>query len=143
MQHSLVPRQRQQLRRLLLPALWNDFDDEWSELLNEQQTGLTVWEDKSHYNIEASLPGLTANDIEVTLDKGILHIKGERKEEEEDKDRRYFRRASSTFSYRLALPGLIDEKTDPKTSFTNGVLNVSFAKAPQSQTKKIPVKASK
>ncbi len=43
---------------------------------------LSLWQDEDHLYVEADLPGLTDQDVEVTVHKGILYIRGERKAEE-------------------------------------------------------------
>lgn len=123
----------------LFPMFWDDMLSELSDLGNEQ-TGLTLSEDKKNVYVEAALPGLQLKDIDVTLEKGILWIKGEKKEEEEDKEKKFYRKATSSFSYRLALPNQIDESKEPKANYQDGVLKMTFAKALQSQARKITVK---
>lgn len=105
-----------------------------------EQTGLTVSEDKKNVYVEASLPGLDAKDIDLTLDQGILWIKGDRQEEEGDEEKKYYYRASNSFSYRVALPSQVDSSKEPKTTYKDGVLKITFTKSPQSQAKKISVK---
>lgn len=105
-----------------------------------QNTGLSVYEDKTHFFIEAALPGLSPKDIEITFEKGILHIKGEKKEEEHDKDRKYYRKSSSSFAYRVEVPGPTDEKIEPIATYKEGIMKVTFNKAPSGKAKKIEVK---
>ena len=124
------------------PSLWENIENELSDWTQQGQEGLTIYEDKKNVNVEAFLPGLTAKDIEITLDKGILWIKGEKREEEEDKEKKYYRRASNSFSYRVTLPANVDEKSEPKATFKDGILKLIFQKAPQSQAKKITIKGS-
>lgn len=123
-----------------LPYLWDDFLSELDDLGPDQGKGLTISEDKNHVFVEAAMPGLELNDIDVTFEKGILWIKGDKKEEEEDKEKKFYRKASSSFSYRLALPGQIDETKEPQATYKDGIMKVSFSKAHQSQIKKINVK---
>ncbi len=106
-----------------------------------QNSGLSVYEDKTHVFVEAALPGLSAKDIEVTFEKGVLSISGEKKEEEKDKDKKYYRKSSSSFSYRVEVPGAIDEKVEPQASYKEGIMKVSFAKALASTAKKIEIKS--
>lgn len=121
------------------PALWEDFFGEPKDL-GLEQSGLSVSEDKKNIYVEAALPGLKNEDVEVTLEKGVLWIKGEKKEEEQDKDKKIYRKATSSFSYRLALPSQIDESKEPKANLDKGVMTITFTKASQSQAKKITVK---
>lgn len=105
-----------------------------------QKTGLTVSEDNDHVYVDADLPGLRSDDIELHFEHGVLWIKGERKEEEKDKKKKYYRRASSSFSYRVNVPGPIDEKKEPDATYKDGVLRVTFDKARKAPAKKIKVK---
>lgn len=115
-------------------------DDLWSSE-GTHLSGLTISEDKGHVFVEAHLPGLKPEHIEVTFEKGILWIRGEKKEEEEDKHKKYYKKASSAFSYRLQVPGMIDEKKEPEATYKDGVMKVSFPKTQESQSKKIKIKS--
>jgi HSP20 family protein len=115
-------------------------DEDFWGLDFSSQSGLSVSEDKNHVFVEAHLPGLQTDDIELSFERGMLWIKGEKKEEEEDKKKKYYRKASSSFSYRVQVPGQIDEKKVPEATYKDGVLKITFSKAPQSQAKKITIK---
>ena len=103
---------------------------------------LSVSEDDKNVFVEANMPGLDSDDIEVTYHKGQLWLRGSKKEEEKDKKRKYYRYASSSFSYRLAVPGNIDEKSEPDAEYKNGVMKVTFKKMAEEQPKKITIKKS-
>ncbi len=103
-------------------------------------SGLSVSEDEKHVYIEAALPGIKPEDVEVTFDKGILWIKAERKEEIEDKNKKFYRKATSSFSYHVAVPGNVDENQQPEASVKNGMMKVTFAKAQKPPLRKIPIK---
>jgi HSP20 family protein len=122
-----------------LPAIWEDEED--TSLVQSSPSGLSVSEDDKHVYIEASVPGVDPKDIEVSFHKGVLWVKGETKIEE--KEKKYYRRATSSFSYRIAVPGEIDINKEPDASCKNGVMTVKFYKSPTSQPKKITVKNSK
>ena len=127
----------------LFPAFFENMMGEMADFSAEQpQTGLTVSEDKKNIYVEAALPGMKPSQIEVTLEKGILWIRGEKDEKQEDKDKRYYRRASSSFSYKIALPSHVDEKQEPKAVYKDGIMKITFNKSQQSQGKKIVVKGS-
>lgn len=87
-------------------------EERWLEQFSEPSglsAGLSVFEDEKHVTIKADLPGLKAEEIEMSFERGILWIKGEKKEEEEEKSKKYYRKALSSFSYRISVPGNIDE----------------------------------
>ncbi len=123
-----------------IPARTWDDDEDWS-LTNVTPGNISISEDASSVYVEASLPGVDPKDVEVTFDKGVVWIKGETKTEE--KGKKFYRKASSQFSYRVAVPGEIDANKDPEATSKNGVMTVTFAKSPASQPKKIAVKESK
>lgn len=116
-------------------------DEDWSGL-SANPGGLSVSEDEKHVFVEAAVPGVDPKAIEITFDKGMLWIKGEGRQEDEDKKKKYYRRASSSFSYRLAVPGELDQNNEPEADIKHGIVKVTFAKAPQAQPKKIQVKAA-
>lgn len=123
---------------LRFPSMWDDDDD---TMTVSSPSGLSVSEDEKNVYVEASMPGLDAKDIEVTFDKGVVWVKGEAKEEE--KNKKYYRRASRSFSYRVAVPGEVNPDAEPEATYKNGVMTVTFAKSPKKQPKKIAVKATK
>lgn len=103
--------------------------------------GARVYEEGNHLHVEVPIPGLSLDDIEVSLNKGTLRIRGESKKEEEDKKRKFYRSSERNYSYSLTLPAQIDEKQEPQAIYENGVLNVSLQLAKEGETKKIPVKS--
>jgi HSP20 family protein len=75
--------------------------------------------------VEAHLGEFEEKDISVDLDKGVLVIQAERREREEDKNKKYVVRESSTSFYRrVALPEQADEAAI-EARFLNGILNVT------------------
>ena len=126
-----------------LPSLTDEDEDMWLSGTSAytSNSGISISEDEARVYITASTPGLDEKDIEVTFDKGVLWIKGEKKEVEDDKKKKYYRRSETSFSYRIAVPGDIDVSKDPDAEYKNGVMTVSFPKSPQSQPKKISVKS--
>jgi len=126
------------------PSIRPWFDDEdWSTSLPTSSSGLSISEDEKNVYIEAHMPGLQADDIEITFQKGELWIKGDRKEEEKDKKRKYYRLASSSYSYRVLVPGEVDDKAEPQAEYKDGVMSIIFKKSAQTSPKKITVKGTK
>jgi len=121
-----------------LPSLWED-DDDWNP--GTTPSGLSISEDDASVYVSAALPGVDPKDIEVTFDKGYVWVKGEAKEEE--KEKKFYRKATSSFSYRVAVPGELDQNKEPDASYKNGVMTVTFAKSPKTQPRKIMVKEIK
>lgn len=122
-----------------IPALWEDEED--LPATSVTPGGISVSEDDKFVYVSAALPGIDPKDIEVTFDKGMLWIKGESKEEE--KGKKIYRKAASSFSYRIAVPGELDQNAEPDASCKNGIMTVTFTKIPAAQPKKITVKSGK
>jgi HSP20 family protein len=94
--------------------------------------------------VSVELPGLDGKDVEVSLTKETLTIKGEKREEKEEKGKDYYRseRSFGSFTRTIPLPFEIDaEKAE--ASFKKGVLTVSLPKTKRviSETKKVAIKA--
>lgn len=100
---------------------------------------LEVNETDNEVRVTAEVPGLSENDIELTVDDGVLTLRGERKAETQDKDRGYSERFYGRFERRIALPGGVDE-AKANASFENGMLTVTMPKAPEMErARRIPI----
>lgn len=137
MAKELAPRSFWDFPTFRLPSIWGE-DEDWP--LIEAPSGLSVSEDERNVYVEAAVPGIEPDDVDVTFDKGTLWIKGEAKEEEEDKKKKFYRKASRSFSYHVSVPSEVDPNTEPEATYKNGVMKITFAKSPSSQPKKIKVK---
>jgi len=104
-----------------------------------------VTENEKGYEITAELPGMDEKNIEVQLVNGGLSIKGEKKEEKEekDKDRYVSERRYGSFERYFRLPEGVDAGKI-EASFAKGVLKVALPKKPEAQqpAKKIEIKAA-
>lgn len=125
-----------------LPSLWEEMEDRLGRWGMGENNGISVSEDEQHVYVEAHLPGLKTNDIDISLNQNTLWIKGEKKEEAEEKDKKYYRKARGTFIYQVELPNQVEE-TSELAEFEDGVLKITFNKAKQSQARKIPIKNGK
>ena len=91
-------------------------------------------EDDNGYELSVELPGMDEKDLELTLAEGALVIKGEKKEEKEDKERHITERSYGSVQRRFPLPPDVDvEKMD--ASFAKGVLKVTLPKTGEAQAK--------
>ena len=81
------------------------------------------------YKITAELPGMEADDVEVSFEDGMLRIAGEKKEEREENERGYrlSERSYGAFERLIELPAAADDDK-MKAKFRNGVLTVTVAK---------------
>ncbi len=102
-----------------------------------------ISESEGEYLIKAELPGVKKEDIKVTLQEGVLTIQGERKQEKEEKGRKYHRieRSYGTFMRSFTLP---DSADDSKVSaeFKDGLLSLHVPKSEKAKPKAIEVKVA-
>lgn len=124
---------------LSVPGFWDE-DDDWLSAPSTQ-SGLSVYEDEEKIYVDAAVPGIDPKDVEVTFQDGYVWVHGETKEEERDQKKKYYRKASSSFSYRVAVPGDVDTNHDPEATYKHGVMTITFAKSQKAQPKKIQVKS--
>jgi HSP20 family protein len=106
---------------------------------------LDVRENTTSLTIEAELPGVEEKDVSVTLSNGLLSIKGEKKQDKEEKTENYFltERSYGAFERSLQLPDTIDE-SKVEAKFDKGVLKIVAAKKPDAvkAQRKIEIKKS-
>lgn len=140
----------------LLPNLWANFDrlhGEFDRLLEGWGVDLTrgqvpsfppvnVWEDANAFYLEAELPGMTREQLQIAVtQKNVLTLQGERAVEEPEKGRWHRReRGFGKFQRVLKLPLPVDaERVEAKLE--NGVLLLTLPKAEEAKPRKIVVKA--
>ena len=105
---------------------------------------IDIAETKDAFVIKADLPGLTEKDIEVSLTNNVLTIKGERKEEKEEKDKNFYRkeRVYGTFIREIQIPKKV-QSDKVKAKFKNGVLEIELPKAEEEKEKTIKIEVGK
>jgi len=121
----------------------------WSASGGEGELGnwiprVNVSDNEKEVTVTAELPGMAEKDIDVSLTKNTLTIKGEKKSESEEKDKNLFRRERvyGSFLREIELPSEV-ETDKVEAQFKNGVLSVKLpkSKAAQTDVKKIQLKS--
>jgi HSP20 family protein len=98
-------------------------------------------EDEGSVTLTAELPGISRENLEVTIEDGVLTVQGEKKEEETAEGASYRRveRRFGQFERRIRLPEHIDaEKVE--ASYKDGILRVRMPKTKATKPKAIPIK---
>jgi HSP20 family protein len=117
------------------------FNDGGEDLATRTWTPpVDIQETDDSYRIQAELPGMSKEDIQITLENNVLRLSGERKFEKDVKKENYHRieRTYGTFSRSFALPTQVSpDKVEAK--FDNGVLTITVPKAEQAKPRRISI----
>ncbi|MDY0023271.1 Hsp20/alpha crystallin family protein [Arenimonas caeni] len=134
------PRALQDEIKQVFDKFFNDDADASSVVTSQWMPRVDIKEEADRFLIQADLPGVDPNDIEVQMDKGILSIKGERKTESVTEGDRYSRveRAHGVFYRRFALPDSANPEGITATG-RHGVLEISIPKRPETTPRRIQV----
>jgi len=102
-----------------------------------------IIEERDRFLLRADVPGVSAADIDISMDGGVLSVSGERHAEErkEDSGVQRIERITGRFLRRFTLPETADaEGISAKTQ--DGILEVTIPKLPEIQPRRITVKAA-
>jgi len=131
--------------RRAMDRLWDEsfaFPQQWDRQA-DWGPALDVMENQDNYVVKASLPGVAPEDVEITLTDNVLTIKGETKQEKDDKQENYHLRERhyGSFMRSITLPVSVDaDKVDATNE--HGVLVLTLPKSEAVKPKKIAVKAT-
>jgi len=108
---------------------------EWLPIMDVSETPDAV-------KVRAEIPGIEPKQVQVTLEGQLLTVKGEKSQEHEEKDERFYRneRTYGSFVRTIRLPAPV-ESTKVHATFKNGILTVMMPKALAGRSQVIPVKA--
>jgi HSP20 family protein len=116
---------------------WNEFP-----ALGDWAPSMDVSETRDSVVCKVEVPGMEQKDIQISLQESLLTIKGEKKQEKEEKDEHYHRveRSYGAFTRSLRLPVAVDAGKVTAT-VKSGVLTVTLPKTTAARGTTIPVKA--
>lgn len=124
------------LQMLRWPAVWDD-DGAFNP---EIGSNMDIYETENEVVVRATIAGIAEDKVEITFEKGVLWIRAE--EEQENKEgKKFYRKATRSYSYKVAVPGNIDLKQDPQAEVQHGVVTITFKKAEEAKPRKISVTA--
>jgi HSP20 family protein len=107
--------------------------DRFFERVGGSWPSVEVSETESEIRVTAELPGMNEKDVKLELANGVLAIAGEKKTENEDKDRLFSERYYGRFERRIPVEDVDEDKIS--AAFKNGVLTVTLPKIGQAQSK--------
>ena len=129
----------------LLNRLHREFDQSFEAAARDASwtPAVDIHEEAQRFLVRADLPGVKANDIEVTADKGVLTLRGERQIDKKEVDGHYSRveRVAGKFVRTFTLPDNV--QTDAiKAQFKDGVLELTIPKIAKAEPRRIEVQAA-
>ena len=144
---SLVPwRRRDPLTgfRSEMDRLFDRFFDGWPPRFSAEEgvwaPSVDVSETAKEVIVKAELPGMDPKDVEVTVDRDILTLRGERKREQEINEENAYRleRSYGSFMRSFSLPRTVDSSRI-SAKYSNGVLDIVLPKAEEAKPKKVEI----
>jgi HSP20 family protein len=142
---ELAPFREFERMRRDMDRLWDSFFEDGLTKTGEEGGGwlpsLDVSETKNDLVVKAEVPGIDAKDIDVSLSDGVLTIKGEKRQEKEEKEADYHlvERSYGAFARSIQLPKEVkDDKIS--ASYKDGILMIALPKSEEAKKKEIKIK---
>ena len=101
-----------------------------------------IFENKDQIVLEAELPGMKAEDVEISIENNVLTLHGERKFEKKNEGDNFHRveRSYGSFTRSFTLPPTVNSE-NATAEFENGVLRLTLAKREEAKPRRIEIKA--
>lgn len=143
-------------RRYRIPTAWREVDRlqrEMNRLFEDYYPGrprsaagypaMNVWASEEGLKVTAEIPGLSTDDLDISVVGQTLTVSGQRKQDELPEDARYHRqeRGFGKFSRSIQLPFAVDVK-QVEATFRDGVLYIDLPRAEEDKPRKIAVKVA-
>ncbi len=132
-----------------MDRLWDTFFEEapFSRLARRDDWAskwlptLDLSETKNEFVVKAEVPGMSPKDIDISLNGGILSIRGEKKQEKEEKEENYhfIERSFGAFTRTVRLPAEV-QSDKIKAAYKDGVLKITLPKSEESKRKEVKIK---
>jgi HSP20 family protein len=122
---------------------WPFQQDESGAITSAWYPAVDVFEDADAVKIVAELPGVKPEDVKLSLEGNTLTIRGEKKQQAEERSERVHRyeRSYGSFERAFVLPSTVDgEKVS--ADYRDGVLTVTVPKAERARPREIPVRTA-
>ncbi|MHC4624154.1 MAG: Hsp20/alpha crystallin family protein [Planctomycetota bacterium] len=122
--------------------LFNTFFGGWPTYEHKLWPAIDVAEDENAIVVKAEVPGCKADDIDISVHGNTLTISGEKKQEQEKKEKGYYHMERSYGGFRrdLSLPDDVESARVDATC-KDGVLTISLPKAEKAKAVKVKIKA--
>jgi len=133
------------------PTLWPSFfDDDFKSIMDwpdisSTTRGLDIYETDNEVVVEAQVPGIPEEKVNVTIEGNVLSVSASHEETEEEKKKKktvYKATRQTSFKYTTNLPRMVDA-TKAVAEVTSGVVKVTIPKTEEEKPRKIDVKKIK
>jgi HSP20 family protein len=128
-----------------MDRLFDDMFRGWPSLTPQLERSFAGWpsvevsESDREVRITAEMPGMSDKDVELFVEDGMLTLRGEKRQESDDKERGYSERFYGRFERRIQLPSNVDDKA-AAADFRDGVLTVTLPKSAEAERgRRIPI----
>jgi HSP20 family protein len=147
---EMIPWRRHQeldpFRRAMDDLFAGFFEGRPLRLVGDSETwipSMDVSETDTAFVVKAELPGMDPKEMDVSFEKGVLTVRGERKREEEENTENFHRveRRYGSFCRAFHLPGEVDTE-NMEAEYREGVLKIRLPKSKEHSVSKIEVKAA-
>jgi HSP20 family protein len=110
---------------------------------NEGSMPVEVSESDNSIDVKAQLPGVKAEDLNITLDNGVLNIRAEHREDRDEKQKNFVRHEIRYGSMQrsISLPAGVDS-SNAEATFEDGILRLKLPKSAEMMPKRIPFSGS-
>ena len=125
-----------------MDRVFEDFFSGWGARKGEFIPPVDVHETESDVVVTMEVPGLSANEIDISVSNDVITVRGEKKSEHEEKGGGYHvvERSYGRFQRSVPLPtAVVSDKAEAKCQ--DGVLTVSLPKAEQAKARRIEIKS--
>ena len=123
-----------------LEGLRREFDSALSTVSNccDARSGVAVWEADDRVTIEFDVPGVTEDNLEVSVEDGVLQISGERHKPERDGELKHQEGRFGSFERSIRLHETLDP-TSISAELEHGILTLTILRRAESQPRRIPI----
>lgn len=114
----------------------------WNDFIDFDTSGIDIYETDDSVIVEAQVPGIKEDAVEVTIEGNVLTISAKKEESEEEKEKKktvYKSTRQYSFNYSTSLPRMV-EGDKAEAEVENGVVKVTVPKIEEEKPKKIEVK---
>jgi HSP20 family protein len=142
---ELAPFKDFERMRREMDRLWDSFFEgglrKRTEGAEDWHPSLDIAETKNEIVVKAEVPGMDPKDIDISLSDGMLTVKGEKKQEKEEKEADYhlIERSYGAFTRSVQLPKEV-QSDKISASYKNGILKINLPKSEEAKKKEIKIK---